>query len=38
MTLYYDEISNSKLEDAILSAQNSFVIVDEKIEKPKLIY
>ena len=38
MTLYYDEITNSKLEDAILSAQNSFVIVDEKIEKPKLIY
>ncbi len=38
MTLYYDDITDGKLKDAISSAQNSFDIVEEKVEKPKLIY
>lgn len=38
MELYYDEISETKLADAINIAKNSFVLTKEKIEKIKLIY
>ena len=38
MELYYDEVSQTKLNDAINIAKNSFVISEDKIEKPKLIY
>ena len=38
MELFYDEISQSKLQDAIKIAQSSFEIVPNKIEKLKLIF
>lgn len=38
MTLYFDEVADSKLSDSIEIAKNSFTISDEKIEKPKLIF
>ena len=38
MELYYDEISDTKLNDAIKIASESIKIVNEKIEKQKLIY
>ena len=38
MELFYDEISQNKLNDAIEIAKNSFEISAQKIEKPNLIY
>ena len=38
MELYYDEISDSKLKDAIEIAQKSFKISEKKVEEPKLIF
>ena len=38
MELYFDEVSDSKLNDAIEIARNSIKISDEKIEKPQLIF
>ena len=38
MELYYDEVSQSKLKDAIEIAQNSFKITDNEVKKPSLIY
>ena len=38
MELFYDEISENKLNDAVEIAKNSFKISPEKIEKPNLIY
>ena len=38
MELFYDEITENKLNDAIKIAKNSFEISSEKIDKPSLIY
>ena len=38
MELYYNDVAENKLNDAIKIAKNSFKISDEKIEKAKLIY
>ena len=38
MELYYNDIAENKLNDAIEIAKNSFKISDEKTEKAKLIY
>ena len=38
MELFYDEVSESKLNDAINIAKNSFEISSQKIEKPQLIF
>ncbi len=38
MELYYNDVAENKLNDAIEIAKNSFKISDEKIEKPNLIY
>lgn len=38
MELYYNEVSETKLNDAIVIAKNSFEIVDSEVQKPKLIY
>ena len=38
MELYYNDVSENKLNDAIKIAQNSFEISDSEIQKPKLIY
>ena len=38
MELYYDEVSQSKLKDAIEIAQNSFKIDENEVKKPNLIY
>jgi hypothetical protein len=38
MELFYDEISENKLKDAIEIAKNSFEINKDEIKKPDLIY
>jgi len=38
MELYFDEVTETKLEESIKIAQNSFTLTKEKQEKPKLIY
>jgi len=38
MELYFDEVSEAKLNDSIEIAQNSFEIVENEVQKPKLIY
>lgn len=38
MELYYNEAAESKLNDSIEIAKNSFKIDSEKVEKPKLIF
>ncbi|MBE7707922.1 MAG: thymidine phosphorylase [Cyanobacteria bacterium SIG27] len=38
MELYYNDVAENKLNDAIEIAKNSFKISDEKTEKAKLIY
>ena len=38
MELYYDEVPQSKLKDAIEIAQNSFKIDENEVKKPNLIY
>ena len=38
MELYYNNVSENKLNDAINIAKNSFEISDSEIKKPKLIY
>lgn len=38
MELYYNQVSDSKLNEAIQIAQNSFEISKEKVEQLKLIY
>ena len=38
MELYYNDVSENKLNDAINIAKNSFEITQEIIQKPKLIY
>ena len=38
MELYFDEVSQTKLKDAIDIAKNSFKISEDKVELPKLIF
>jgi len=38
MELYFDEVSETKLNDSIEIAKNSFEISDSEVQKPKLIY
>ena len=38
MELYYNNVSENKLNDAINIAKNSFKISDSEVQKPKLIY
>lgn len=38
MELYYNNVSENKLNDAINIAKNSFKISENKVQKPKLIY
>ncbi|MBQ4646720.1 MAG: thymidine phosphorylase [Candidatus Gastranaerophilales bacterium] len=38
MELYYNDVSQTKLNDSIKIAQSSFEIQEEEFEKPKLIY
>lgn len=38
MELYYNKVSETKLADAVRIAQDSFEIVKQNVEKPKLIY
>ncbi len=38
MKLYYDNVNDEKLADAIKIANNSFELISSKVEMPKLIY
>ncbi len=38
MKLYYDDVNNEKLNDAIVIANKSFEIISDKVDMPKLIY